>query len=142
MSEKKELPWYADGLQFSCTGCGDCCTGGEGYVWVNEQEMQAIADAIGEPDLEKFKQNFARKVGIRYSLKEYSNGDCYFFDNKTRGCQVYEARPRQCKTWPFWQSNLKSPEEWEETCRGCKGSGQGRLYSLEQIEKQRKVVRV
>ena len=27
--------WYAEeGLAFECTGCGDCCTGAPGYVWV------------------------------------------------------------------------------------------------------------
>ncbi|MFM7740581.1 MAG: YkgJ family cysteine cluster protein, partial [Planctomycetota bacterium] len=27
-------PWYKDGLRFQCSQCGDCCTGGAGYVWV------------------------------------------------------------------------------------------------------------
>lgn len=136
-------PWYKDGLRFTCTGCGDCCTGGEGYVWVNKQEIQDIARAIGmEDDMESFLSNYVRKIGIRYSLKEYSNGDCYFFDNKTRGCTVYDVRPRQCRTWPFWDSNLKSEKAWKETCQSCPGSGKGKLYSLQKIEDQRKVFRV
>ena len=40
-------PWYKDGLKFKCTGCGDCCTGGEGYVWVNKQEIVALAAEVG-----------------------------------------------------------------------------------------------
>lgn len=140
---KSETPWYADGLNFTCSGCGDCCTGGEGYVWVNKEEIHAIAKMIGmEHDIDTFLSNYTRKVGIRYSLKEYSNGDCYFFDNQTRKCTVYDARPRQCKTWPFWDSNLKSEKAWKETCDVCPGSGQGKLYSLEKIEAQRKVIHV
>ena len=63
-------------------------------------------------------------------------------DGDTRRCTVYDARPRQCRTWPFWDSNLRTPEDWEETCRVCPGSGTGRLYQIDQIESQRKVMRI
>lgn len=134
-------PWYADGLKFTCSQCGDCCTGAPGYVWVNGDEIRAIAELRGET-LEEFEAKFVRKLGIRKSLKEFANGDCVFFDSKTRKCGVYEARPRQCRTWPFWDSNLRNEEEWQRTCEVCPGSGQGKLYSLEDIETQRKKVRV
>jgi hypothetical protein len=67
-------------------------------------------------------------------LVEFPNGDCVFFDNETRKCNVYEARPRQCRTWPFWNSNIRTPEAWEQTCEVCPGSGKGKLYQLEEIE--------
>ncbi|MDG2013796.1 MAG: YkgJ family cysteine cluster protein [Pirellulaceae bacterium] len=142
MTDKAEQPWYAEGLKFKCSGCGDCCTGAPGYVWVNKQEITALAAALGFTDVEQFEDKYVRKIGIRKSLVEFPNGDCVFFDNGTRKCAVYEYRPRQCKTWPFWDSNLKNPEAWEETCESCPGSGQGKLYSLEQIEAQRKVMKI
>ena len=135
-------PWYKDGLKFQCSQCGDCCTGAPGFVWVNEQEIAAIAHEIGEPDVEKFSKLYVRKVGTRFSLKEFPNGDCVFFDGEARKCTVYGARPRQCRTWPFWNSNLESPDDWAHTCQVCPGSGQGRLYTIEEIEAQRKVVNV
>ena len=137
--EKK--PWYKDGLRFKCTQCGDCCTGAPGYVWVNKEEMQAIAAEL-EINLAEFRKLYARKIGIRYSLQEFSNGDCVFLDSKKRTCNVYKARPRQCKTWPFWESNLKTPDAWQRTCEECPGSGKGKLYQLDQIEKQRKTVKI
>lgn len=110
-----EQPWYQDGLRFKCTQCGDCCTGAPGYVWVNKEEIEALASEM-KMEVEQFEDQYVRKVGIRKSLQEFPNGDCVLLDTETRGCSVYNARPRQCRTWPFWDSNLKSEEAWEETC--------------------------
>ena len=140
-TSNESSPWYQDGLRFKCTGCGDCCTGAPGYVWVNQEEIEAMAARL-EVAVEQFEAQYVRYVGIRRSLIEYSNGDCVFFDNRSRKCQVYEQRPRQCRTWPFWKSNLSSPEAWQETCRVCPGSGKGKLYELEVIEKQASVISV
>ncbi len=134
-------PWYKDGLKFTCSGCGDCCTGAPGFVWVDTSEIQAIADAVGLPK-EEFEDKYTRKIGARWSLKEFSNGDCVFFDNQTRKCEIYNARPRQCKTWPFWDSNLRTPEDWKRTCEECPGSGTGKLHQLDEIEDRRKTVKI
>ncbi len=139
MSEK---PWYQNGLRFRCTQCGDCCTGAPGYVWVNAQEIRELAALVGDEDVDEFERKYVRKIGIRKSLREYPNGDCVFFDSDTRKCNVYAARPRQCRTWPFWDSNLRNEETWRQTCEMCPGSGKGRLYTLEQIESRRKTTHV
>jgi Fe-S-cluster containining protein len=137
----KYEPWYADGLKFKCSQCGDCCTGAPGFVWVTNEEIAALAGLVGE-SVEKFERQYVRTVGIRKSLREFPNGDCVFFDGETRKCTVYSARPRQCRTWPFWDSNLASPEAWERTCEICPGSGQGKVYQLEEIEKLRETIRI
>jgi Fe-S-cluster containining protein len=142
MENERDLPWYHDGLRFECTACGDCCTGAPGYVWVNQQEIAALAASLGSEDIAEFEQAYVRNIGMRKSLREYPNGDCVFFDNATRRCTVYTARPRQCRSWPFWGSNLRTQENWQETCRICPGSGQGRLYSLEEIETRRNMIRI
>lgn len=134
-------PWYAEGLRFTCTGCGDCCTGGPGYVWVNQAEIDALAARLGLPSLE-FERRFVRQVGVRRTLAERKNYDCVFLDGETRKCTVYEGRPRQCRTWPFWDSNLQSPEAWQDTCDVCPGSGRGKLYSIETIQEQAAVIHV
>lgn len=141
-SNNSKEPWYAGGLKFSCTGCGNCCTGAPGYVWVNKDEIADLAAAVGIEDIDEFERLYTRKIGIRKSLVEFPNFDCVFFDNQTRKCQVYHARPRQCRTWPFWNSNLKDEQSWQQTCEQCPGSGTGKLYSLEQIEQQRNVVNI
>lgn len=137
----EKQPWFKDGLKFTCTGCGDCCTGAPGYVWVNKAEIEALAAKL-DLDVETFQRRYVRQVGIRKSLIERPNGDCILFDAKTRKCTVYEARPRQCRTWPFWESNVKTPEAWAETCKICPGSGRGTLVTVESIVEQLEVMRL
>lgn len=137
----KKKPWYADGLQFECTQCGACCSGEEGYVWVDDVEVDAMAEKLSMTEGE-FRKKFVRRVGGRHSLVEYPDGDCILLDPKTRHCIVYEARPIQCRTWPFWNSNLTSERAWDDMCQQCPGAGKGRLYSLDEIEIERKKKRV
>ncbi len=125
--------WYHAGLRFRCAGCGQCCTGAPGYVWVNKAEIAALADAI-RVDVPQFEARYVRAVGIRKSLVEFPNGDCVFFDNRARRCTVYEVRPRQCRTWPFWTSNLRTPEAWEEIADRCPGANHGPTVSLPTIQ--------
>lgn len=138
---KLDQPWYHKGLRFECTGCGDCCTGAPGYVWVNQEEIRALAALVGV-DLAEFESQYVRRVGNRRSLVEVADGDCVFFDSQRRRCTVYEARPRQCRTWPFWESNLETPRTWKDTCRACPGAGQGPLIPLETIAARVAVIRV
>src|SRR5258708_6488705 len=92
-------PWYADGLNFTCTRCGHCCTGEPGFVWVSDDELAALAALRGEP-LDEFTGLYTKEAHRGRTLREKGNGDCVFYDKAT-GCTVYEARPRQCRTWPF-----------------------------------------
>ncbi|QDS98551.1 YkgJ family cysteine cluster protein [Adhaeretor mobilis] len=141
-NKSNEQPWFADGLKFKCTGCGDCCTGSPGYVWLNQAEIDAMAGEL-ELSPKEFERRYVRNIGIRRSLKELPvSYDCVFLDAETRKCEVYATRPRQCRTWPFWDSNLKSPETWQETCEACPGAGKGKLYSLEHIQSEAAVVHV
>lgn len=132
----EKVPWYHEGLRFECSQCGNCCSGEPGFVWVEDDEISAIASYLGMT-ADEFEKKFVRQVGLQKSLVEYPDGDCIFLDPETRGCSVYPHRPVQCRTWPFWSSNLKNRRSWQETCRACPGSGVGRLYTLEEIEVRR-----
>ncbi|MFN6130112.1 MAG: YkgJ family cysteine cluster protein [Planctomycetota bacterium] len=127
-------PWYRGGLSFECTACGNCCSGPQtGHVWVTDHEIQNMSERLGMTDPEIFEQKFVRRVGSRKSLVEYSDGDCILLDPQSRHCLVYESRPSQCRTWPFWPSNLESPHAWGQAAKGCPGCNRGRLYTLEEI---------
>ncbi|MGF1579159.1 MAG: YkgJ family cysteine cluster protein [Gemmataceae bacterium] len=132
--------WYKDGLRFECTRCGNCCTGEPGYVWVNDEEIATIARYLDEP-LEETFAVYTRVVDTRRSLRERINGECVFWD-RALGCTIYPVRPRQCRTFPFWESNLGSEADWEENCEFCPGSGQGPLIPVEEITKRMNVIKI
>ncbi len=125
-------PWYRDGLRFECTGCGKCCTGAPGYVWVNAAEIEGLARQLGL-SVADFAKRFVRRVGTRYSLRERRGGECILFE-EGRGCTVHSARPRQCRTFPFWPENLRSSKAWDGLRAECEGLGRGRIYPIEEIE--------
>jgi len=133
-------PWYQDGLRFECTRCGDCCTGAPGYVWVDETEIAAIAKHRGER-VRETTELYTRAVGKRRSLREKANGDCVFYD-RSACCTIYPARPRQCRPWPFWESNVITSETWQRTCEICPGSGKGELISPEEITRRVNAIRL
>jgi Fe-S-cluster containining protein len=126
-AEDTPREWYADGLSFKCTQCGNCCTGGPGYVWFDEAEGRAMAEAVGVDEREFYQRYAKRKLG-RWTLEEVrvqrGQYDCIFLrrDEHGRGlCSVYQARPAQCRTWPFWESNLRSPDAWAAAAEDCPG---------------------
>lgn len=141
MAGKKDDVWYSDGLRFECSQCGDCCTGAEGYVWVNQAEIDAMSARL-QISSDVFEKQFVRRIGVRRSLTERSGGDCVLLDAETRGCTVYEDRPRQCRTWPFWNSNLKSAASWDEAAESCPGCNKGDLVPLEKIQEQAARIRI
>lgn len=122
--------WYSEGLRFKCQRCGVCCRGEPGYVWVTIEEIKKIANYLSMP-LNEFGRKYVRKVGTRYSLLESANGDCVMYND---GCRIHPVRPCQCATFPFWQSNVQTPKDWEKILQLCPGVDNGPLYSQEEIQ--------
>lgn len=125
-------PWYAAGLRFGCRRCGACCSGAPGYVWLQSGDVVAIAARLGvEPAA--FLARHTRRVDGALSLREESDGRCVLFEGG-RGCRAYEARPHQCRTWPFWARIIATPESWQREAAECPGMGAGELVGPEAIE--------
>jgi len=129
------------GMRFGCTMCGNCCSGPEGFVLVTDAEAQALASRLGL-DVAGFLSRYTRMTSAGRSLTERlteAGNDCVFLDRAQipgRGvCGVYEDRPAQCRTWPFWKSTLASRSAWEQASRRCPGmrAEVGTHYSVQQI---------
>lgn len=127
------------GLRFTCTMCGNCCSGPEGYVLVDDAEAEALARRLGISAAE-FVEKYTHNTSEGRSLTEKRSAgglDCVFLDRESipgkAVCGVYEDRPAQCRTWPFWPSVIKTRAAWERARRTCPGMDKGKLHTVVQI---------
>ena len=128
--------FYEKGLQFTCVeGCNYCCSCEPGYVFLSQEDLQILLKFTAMSE-EQFIATYCRRIPMgsfsMISLLERDNYDCIFLTKG--GCSVYNARPLQCRTYPFWQHVLEDQESWEAESKACPGIGKGRLYSKEEID--------
>jgi len=159
-----DVPWYAKpglgdapraeiGLRFACTQCGNCCSGPSGYVQVSDAEVAALAARLQlSPD--EFTEQYTHMLSNGRSLQERPGPrgdgvqrlDCVFLDRTAipgkAVCGVYEDRPSQCRTWPFWNSVVSSPLAWQRAAQTCPGINKGPLHDVVTITVSRAVVDV
>lgn len=107
-------------------------------VRFSEAEGSAIARRLGISEAAFYKE-YAHRLDGRWSLREerFEDGfDCVFLDRKTvpgkAVCGIYQDRPTQCRTWPFWPENLRSRRAWATAKRvtPCPGMDRGPLVPL------------
>lgn len=134
-STESEKKFYDGGLKFSCRQCSFCCRGFPGVVLMDETDLERLAK-WADVTREQFIQMYCRWVesddGFEYlSLREKRNMECIFWNN---GCESYEARPVQCRTYPFWTKVLESRKSWDEEGKSCPGINSGENHPQEEIE--------
>ena len=130
--------WYAGGLHFECVQCGRCCAGpGQGFIWVTKPEIELIADYL-KINVRQLRAEYLRRVGFRTTIiEDPGSRDCIFLKESkgARRCLIYHVRPSQCRSWPFWPSNLANSIAWNEVAQKCAGVNRGKHYRLEEIER-------
>ena len=138
--ESEKSPFYAQGLRFSCTRCSVCCRYESGFVFLSEKDASLLGDALNM-GFSAFTEAYCRWIraengDLQLSLKEKSNYDCIFWAKEpVEGCAVYDKRPLQCRSFPFWPSIVDSKDNWEMAARDCPGMGRGKLHSQDSINK-------
>jgi hypothetical protein len=133
MEERDPERWYADGLRFECTLCGECCRRTGGYVWLDLDEVRVLAAHL-ELSLDEFGLRYLRRVGQRYALLDRTGSDACVFLHEGR-CRIHAVRPKQCRTFPFWPEHVRSAAAWSQTATRCEGiAPRSRLVDADEIE--------
>ncbi len=112
---------------FDSKGCdtcqGKCCIGESGNIWINKFEIENLSKHLNIT-LNDLRIKYLEKRGYKYSIKEVQlsedNYACVFFNLNKKQCSIYEARPTQCRTFPFWDYFKNNKEEVIQECPAIK----------------------
>lgn len=126
--------FYKDGLRFECQGSGKCCTshGEFGFVFLTPEDRKRFAKHFGMRTGEFTKKYCDRTGGVWHLKEDPKNPDCMFLDGKR--CSTYEARPTQCRTWPFWNDVMNAKSWAKDVAAFCPGVGKGKLWTAKEID--------
>lgn len=129
--QRRPPTFTAAGLRFACQpDCGACCSR-PGQVRLDRAEARAMAAALAMGQA-AFRRRWMVNVRGALRLVDGPDGACPFLGEDLR-CRVYEARPAQCRRYPFWPELLTDAATWEWEALRCPGIGQGPLISVEEI---------
>jgi Fe-S-cluster containining protein len=121
------------GIAFRCRQCGECCSW-PGSVFFTQEEIERAASVC-----EQSVPEFIDRYRLRYlewgEWELASARGCPLLD-KDKRCRIYQARPLQCASWPFWRSQVKDAAARRELMRECPGCRTGPWYDNHQIEKR------
>ncbi len=128
-------PWWKDGIRFECQGSGKCCVsrGEYGYVYLTLKDRQAMAKYF-KIETRAFTKKYCEKdsSGL-WKIADFTKA-CRFLKDKQ--CGIYEARPTQCRTWPFWPEVMNARSWNKEVAAYCPGVGKGRVWTKNEIQQQ------
>lgn len=109
-------------------GCTRCCRG-DGYVYPSFEDIVRIADHFKlsiEEFMEKYCFLFGFSMWYILAFKGIEGTDeegCCFL--KEDGCSIYDIRPVQCETYPFWEELVANDVFWEAEAKRCPGMDKG-----------------
>ena len=127
---------YKKGIKFECQGSGNCCVsrGSYGFVYLSDIDLKRFSKYF-KISIKKFKEKYCQITDgfIHLSEKYKINGNCIFLKDKK--CTVYNSRPTQCRTWPFWNENMNAKVWNEDIAINCPGIGKGKLIKSKTIKR-------
>ena len=127
---------YSNGIRFHCQGSSKCCIsrGSHGFVYLSRKDILKLSKYFDLSIKNFIKLYCDKSEGFMHFKEHRKNGECQFLEKKR--CSIYPSRPTQCRTWPFWNENMKAKVWNKEIQSFCPGIGKGKLIKQSQIEKK------
>lgn len=91
-------------LEFSCTGCGICCKE-KGYVFFNDNDIINASELLKTSPLVFINKYLEYEENYGYYIRISEGESCTFLDENNR-CTINDAKPTQCKTFPYWKEYM------------------------------------
>jgi Fe-S-cluster containining protein len=115
-------------FRFRClAGCTKCCEA-KGYVYLAEDDLKRAAALLGM-SARAFEERYVYRTAHLLRLRKPRGAECPFLGEG--GCRIHEAKPTQCRAFPFWPELVGSAREWRRAARECPGIGRGRRIPAE-----------
>jgi Fe-S-cluster containining protein len=106
----------------------------EGVVRVSREEATAIAALLGIGE-RWFRRRYLVAIDDGWrGIRLQKDGSCPFLGPDML-CKVYEARPLQCRLYPYWPELVMSGQGWHNEAKRCEGIGRGREVDREHVER-------
>ena len=91
-------------LEFSCTGCGICCKE-KGYVFFNDNDIINASEFLKTSPPVFINKYLEYEENYGYYIRISEGESCPFLDENNR-CTINDAKPHQCKTFPYWKEYM------------------------------------
>ena len=102
---------------FECTCCGECCQGYGGTV-IGDADIKKIARFL-DMDRNRFLEKYCVNSRNGWMIAQREDGFCHFVKDKR--CSIHPVKPRICRAWPYLESLLTDPSNWEAMSSVCPG---------------------
>lgn len=109
---------------FSCTQCGACCynfvddNGNRSAVYLTEKDLYLLNTQL-KMNPEDLASAYLDVKNDFIILKHKTIGtiSCCIFLESNKKCQIYDVRPEQCRTYPYWGPQFRGDKTQEEFWR-------------------------
>ena len=125
-------PWWMEGVVFQCQpNCGRCCDEPGGIVYLTKDDAKRLAEHHAIEVKEWLERDCQTTLDGRFILDSDAETDICIYLDSDKKCTVYEARPDQCRAYPWWIENLASKRTWNRTMDECPGIGAEDAFVIE-----------
>lgn len=122
-------------LRFKCTGCGKCCSGGEDhYIAMSKTEAKRIRKQLNITEA-WFRRRYVSHLTRNTLTARMHEGHCVFLNNEGK-CRIYNLRPVQCRTYPYWPELLETTQTWNNEAKHCEGINFGTVVPIKDIKQK------